>query len=213
MQASEIAHKKVSEHLKNVRFIGRIGGCYQLHDRTSKNGVKVFACSTQSVSPFQVVINAPVAGANLARVSINLDHLGVVTGKVTRRFTGGMTVNLLPERTDFELLASRITWVSKRALNIAEDHRSSKRIMPRNPRSRLIFGDATIMECFVIDMSETGVAVSADICPEVGTPLAVGSVVGVVVRHLKNGFAVNFVETLEREFIEPRLCNADGLIG
>lgn len=212
MQSAVAVHKKVPEHLKNVRFIGRIGGCYQLHDRKSKNGVKIFACSTQSVSPFQVVINAPVTGSSMARVSINLDHLGIITGEVTRRFSGGMTVNLIPEKTDIELLASRITWVSKRALKMAEDHRSSKRIMPKNPRSRLIFADGMVMECFVIDMSETGVAVSADICPELGTPLAIGTVVGRVVRHLKNGFAVNFVETLEQEFVELRLCNTEGLI-
>jgi hypothetical protein len=72
----------------------------------------------------------------------------------------------------------------------------------------LVFADGTHKSCFVIDMSATGAAVSADVQPEVGMPLAVGSCVGRVVRHLREGFAVKFVKlqntgNLERLVIRP----------
>jgi hypothetical protein len=56
--------------------------------------------------------------------------------------------------------------------------------------------------CFVIDMSPSGAAVSADVQPPVGTPLAVGACVGRVVRHLELGFAVQFVEQQPRDVLE-----------
>jgi hypothetical protein len=43
------------------------------------------------------------------------------------------------------------------------------------------------------------VAVSAEIQPPTGTPLAIGACVGRVVRHFPNGFAVKFVNEQSRD--------------
>ena len=88
------------------------------------------------------------------------------------------------------------------------DKRKHKRLVPNNPLSTLILADGSSQRCFVIDMSVSGAAVSAEILPEVGMPLAVGKIVGRVVRHINGGFAVKFVETqglnmLERMIIQP----------
>lgn len=58
---------------------------------------------------------------------------------------------------------------------------------------RLHFADGRVDACFVIDVSFGGVAVSAELQPPVGTPLAIGSCVGRVVRVFRTGFAVKFV--------------------
>jgi len=47
-------------------------------------------------------------------------------------------------------------------------------------------------------MSVAGAAVSAQVQPPVGMPLAVGACIGRVVRLLPNGFAVKFVEVQNR---------------
>jgi hypothetical protein len=57
-------------------------------------------------------------------------------------------------------------------------------------------------------MSASGVAVSAELQPAIGTPLAVGACIGRVVRLLPNGFAVEFLELqnpnhLDRLIIRP----------
>jgi hypothetical protein len=54
-------------------------------------------------------------------------------------------------------------------------------------------------------MSISGAAVSADISPAIGTPLAVGKIVGRVVRHFVGGFAVQFVELQDLETLEQRI--------
>jgi hypothetical protein len=58
--------------------------------------------------------------------------------------------------------------------------------------------DGTIQRCFIIDMSVSGVAVSAEVQPPIGMPLAIGACIGRVVRLLPNGFAVKFVELQKR---------------
>lgn len=55
-------------------------------------------------------------------------------------------------------------------------------------------------------MSISGAAVSADLQPEIGTPLAVGSCVGRVVRHRPDGFAVKFTELQNRSELEWRIA-------
>jgi hypothetical protein len=59
-------------------------------------------------------------------------------------------------------------------------------------------------------MSASGAAITARIVPPVGTPLAVDKIVGRVVRHLPNGFAIRFItpvdiNTLEALLIKPLL--------
>jgi hypothetical protein len=58
------------------------------------------------------------------------------------------------------------------------------------------------MNCFVVDLSVSAVALSAEIVPRIGTVLAVGRVVGRVVRHFEGGFSVKFVEVQSRDSVE-----------
>ena len=51
-------------------------------------------------------------------------------------------------------------------------------------------------------MSASGVAVSAEVQPPIGMPLAVGACVGRVVRLLPDGFAVKFIEEQKRNDLE-----------
>ena len=69
----------------------------------------------------------------------------------------------------------------------------------------MTLADGTTQPCLVIDMSPSGVAVSAQLQPQIGTPLAVGACIGRVVRLLPDGFAVKFVEPLNRHELERRL--------
>ena len=84
------------------------------------------------------------------------------------------------------------------------DQRADARFEPIKPYSRLILRDGTVMMCFVVDLSVSGAAVSAETVPEIGTVVAVGRVIGRVVRHFDGGFSVKFVELQSRESVEDR---------
>jgi hypothetical protein len=98
-----------------------------------------------------------------------------------------------------EKLASKLTWLEKKQKNpgVAEV-RKHPRIIPATPHSILTLADGTVHGCFVIDMSVSGAAVSAEVQPPIGMPLAVGACIGRVVRRLSHGFAVKFVELQRR---------------
>jgi hypothetical protein len=57
-------------------------------------------------------------------------------------------------------------------------------------------------------MSVSGVAVSAQLQPPIGMPLAVGACIGRVVRLLPDGFAVKFVEAQNRHDLDRLVARA-----
>jgi len=94
-----------------------------------------------------------------------------------------------------ENFANKLSWLEKKLKEPGiSDLRKDARIIPPSPYSSFTLGDGTIHECFVVDLSISGAAVSAQVQPQIGTPLAVGVCIGRVVRILPDGFAVKFVE-------------------
>ena len=89
------------------------------------------------------------------------------------------------------------------------DFRRHPRVVPKNPMATILLADGSLTSCLVIDFSDSGVAVSADLYPELGTPLAVGKMVGRVVRRFAEGFAVEFAEKASLADIERLLASTE----
>jgi hypothetical protein len=188
----------------------RLGGRYSLANRIdAKGNRRVFACRTSRVSPFQMMIAVPVAGKVGERVISYFGEFGQLDGWVTDTVAGGLLLDLAVTKAQREKLADTLTWLEKqqRSPNV-RDARAQARIVPHNPHSTLLFADGTRSGCFVIDMSVSGAAVSADMQPEVGTPLAVGAAVGRVVRHFREGFAIRFVNAQDEDRLEDLIIRA-----
>jgi hypothetical protein len=66
----------------------------------------------------------------------------------------------------------------------------------------MLFADGTIMNCLILDVSVSGAAISAETIPEIGTVLAIGTIVGRVIRHFKGGFGVRFIERQSDDRLE-----------
>lgn len=191
----------------DVRFIGAVLGRYRLASRRdlSADRVQVFACRLQSISPKMLVASAPVLGSIDEEVATHFDPFGAVRGNISRIVDGGFCVDIAGTDEDRDKLALKINWLKKRTFAGLGDKREHKRTMPRDPRSAVIFADGIVIPCLIIDQSASGVAVSADIDPEIGLPLAVGRVVGRVVRRLDVGFAVQFLAPQAPEMLEELL--------
>ena len=128
-----------------------------------------------------------------------------VGGRVERTFGFGFVVDLTMSDDERKKLAAKVRWAEKHRNYEVSEQRSHKRVTPRNPQSHLMFQDGSKMTCFVIDMSPSGAAVSADLAPEIGSVLALGTVVGRVVRTLEVGFAIQFTRPLDPDTLEDRL--------
>jgi len=193
----------------NIRFIGPVMGRYALESRMRLPGVQIFACRLQSISPRQVVAAAPVPGRIGERITVNFEPFGTVRGAIGRHIEDGFVMDVEGDDEERWRLAAKIEWYKKRTFAGVGDKRQHRRFMPRDPRSAIVLAGGQMLPCLVIDMSASGAAVSADHTPELGEPLAIGRVVGRVVRKLEVGFAVQFVTAQEQEIIEELLRAPD----
>jgi hypothetical protein len=177
-----------------------VGGNYTLanwYDRQGKP--RTFACRTSRVSPFRMLVDVPVLGKVGDPITSYFSDFGKLDGFISDTTTGAFLLELEMTRSMREKLADKLTWLEKKLKNPGiPDVRKDARIIPASPHSTLILGDGTTHGCFVIDMSVSGVAVSAQVQPPIGMPLAVGACIGRVVRLLPDGFAVKFVEQQKR---------------
>ena len=66
------------------------------------------------------------------------------------------------------------------------------REVPKDNTSHITLPDGRSYECQVLDISVSGAALTAPVCPDIHTYITLGKMQGKVVRHLDNGFAVEF---------------------
>ena len=200
----------VKEFLKQRAVSIAVGGQYTLANWFDSQGKpRTFACRTSRVSPFRMMVSVPVVGKVGDRIASYFGDFGNLDGHITDTAPGGFLLELAMNGTMREKFASKLTWLESRQKNPAiVDARQQARIIPASPHSTLTFADGTIRTCFVIDMSVSGAAVSAEVQPPIGMPLAVGACVGRVVRLLPDGFAVQFIEQQNRSDLERRVVRA-----
>lgn len=178
-----------------VNLLGR----YMLADR------REFPCQVADMSPGGMALVAPVKGALGERVVAYVDHLGRLEGVVTRFFENGfaMTISATPRKRD--KLAAQLTWLANRhILNMPEDRRHG-RFAPKKSIARLVMPNGLNLTCRIIDMSESGAGIATDQRPPIGTLLTIGKVTGRVVRHLEDGFAIEFTRLQHPDFVEDNL--------
>lgn len=208
-QSAELAPPGQRSHYTwhDVRFIGALAGRYALPERRRKPDDKlpVYACRLCSVSTRMMVAVAPVVPAEGERVCAHFDEFGMLQGHVTRTLPSGFVMQLSLTPAERDRLGPKIDWQRKHVHAQVPDKRDHKRIQPRDPRSLITLADGSTIKCFVIDMSSSGLAVSAPFYPDLGTPMAIGRVVGRVVRFLDCGFALQFLQPQPQEELEALL--------
>jgi hypothetical protein len=193
----------VSEFMQRRAVALRTGGRYSLANRRDMEGNRrEFACRTTRISPFQMLVAAPVLGPRGERVISFFHELGKLDGWITDVVEGGFLVDIAVNRKAREALASKLNWLEKKQRDVVVDLRKQQRLIPENPHTNLIFADGSTLSCFVIDVSPSGVAVSADVDPAMGTRLSVGRAVGHVIRRFNEGFAVQFDRVHELDYVE-----------
>jgi hypothetical protein len=197
----------VKEFLNQPAVNIAVAGHYTLAKRFDAQGKpRTFACRTSRISPFRMMVAVPVVGRIGDPITSFFGDFGKLDGHISGTVTGSFLLDLAMTASMREKFASQLTWLDQKQKDPSiRDGRNQPRIIPARPHSSLTFADGTIRSCFVIDMSLTGVAVSAEMQPQIGMPLAVGACVGRVVRHLPDGFAIKFVEPQSRDVLERRV--------
>ena len=190
--------------LTDVRYIGALPGCFALSGRRDPvdNEIPVFACRLSSITPFQAVLLSAEPVKAGETVAAHFSAFGLLKCKVARRSDGGFVMDIQMTDDERHKLAGKIDWQRRVRLEDLPDRREYRRIVPVHPSTTLTMEDGTQVPCFVVDISMSGVAVSAATLPPKGTQLKVGSLAGHVVRRLDIGFAVEFNEIQEFSDLE-----------
>ena len=178
-----------------VHLLGR----YMLPDR------REFPCQVINMSPGGLALLGPGIGNVGERVVAYLDHIGRVEGKIARIIDNGFAMTVGATERKRDKLAAQLTWLANRQiLNLPEDRRHD-RIVPRNPLAIMTLDDGLKVQCRIMDLSMSGAAISAAEKPQVGSRVTLGRVQSKVVRHLEEGFAIEFVHAQLPETLEDNV--------
>jgi hypothetical protein len=187
------------ERRRHQRVKVNLLGRYMLSDR------REFPCQVVNMSPGGMALIAPVTGVPGERVIAYVDHLGRLEGKIARLFQNGFAMTISATARKRDKLAAQLTWLANRhILGLPEDRRHG-RIVPRNPVGRLILPNGVNLTCRIIDVSESGAGIASDQRPPIGALITLGKVQGRVVRHLEEGFAVEFTRLQHPDFLEENV--------
>jgi hypothetical protein len=216
LKATWIAHGPIERQDSLRALTGRYNIANRKRLRT--NAREFFACRATNISPFAMKLTVPVIGYVGDSITAQFDELGEIKGTTTRISHRGLEFNIKATAEERAKLTTKIEWLKKNKQQAAAETREYRRLVPREPISTLIFADGSTPRCFVIDMSPVSAAVSASTVPAVGTPVAVGKIIGRVSRHLSDGFVIHFLQDqdldhLERLLIKPVLKRENHLRG
>lgn len=196
------ALKHAQERRRHQRVKVNLLGRYMLSDRQE------YPCQVVNMSPGGMALIAPTIGKVGERVIAYVDHLGRLEGQIARQLVNGfaMTISATPRKRD--KLAAQLTWLANRhILNLPEDRRHG-RFTPRNAGTTLILPNGASIGVRIIDvsLSGAGVAIPAHLRPEVGAVVTLGKVAGRVVRHLEDGFAIEFTRLQHPDSVEDAVA-------
>jgi hypothetical protein len=195
-QTAPLTLPHAKERRRHQRVRVNLLGRYMLADR------REFPCQVVNMSPGGMALIAPVSGNVDERVIAYVDHLGRLEGTIARHLSNGFAMTILATSRKRDKLAAQLTWLANRSiLNLPEDRRHG-RIVPRSPGARLIMPNGNNVGVRIIDISLSGAGIATQHRPEVGSLVTLGKIAGRVVRHLEEGFAMEFTRLQHPDSLE-----------
>ena len=184
------------ERRRHQRVRVNLLGRYMLADR------REYPCQVVNMSPGGIALIAPVAGSVGDRVIAYVDHLGRLEGKIARPLQNGFAMTILATPRKRDKLAAQLTWLANRhILNLPEDRRHG-RFVPTQVMARLIMPNQTNVGVRIVDLSLSGAGIATSNRPEMGSHVTLGRIPGRVIRHLEEGFAMEFTRLQHPDSIE-----------
>ncbi|HTJ57560.1 MAG TPA: PilZ domain-containing protein [Devosiaceae bacterium] len=189
-------------------LVANLKGRYLLEKWASPNGrrpAKAASLTTQRITSDTIVFLGLGGGEKGDAAAVNVEHFGLLRGRVGRKIGAVLMMDIDVSEGERRVLSARIDWLSRKKAYGITDHRSAARFKPRNPTSALLTEAGSRHDCYVLNVSKTGAAIASDLEPDLGTVLALGSIIGRVVRHVPGGFAMHFVAPQDLETLEVML--------
>lgn len=195
-QGTALRHKTVDERdRRHARVEVRLEGRGLLSDGTE------FRLHTTDVSAGGMCLVADVRPSTGEKVVVYLELIGGLEGEVARVTPDGFGMSFRASLRKREQIADQLTWLINRDSLGEDGQRRAERIKP-SQTDYLVRCDAGETEAKIIDLSRTGAALRSDVQPAMGVWLSVGRTRARVVRHLPDGFAVEFARVIPVELFD-----------
>lgn len=164
-----------------------------------------FDCMAVDMSPGDVVFSCDARPRAGERIIAYVDHVGRIEGTVSRLSENAFVIKINATDRKREKLAAQLTWIAnKHELGLPEDRRHD-RLAPRKTRTDITLEDGSKHVCRIIDLSLSGAAVDTESRLPLGTPILLGSMKGRVVRHFREGLAIEFFGLQSRDDLKEFL--------
>lgn len=201
----------VGHRPEDARLVADMSGRYFLKRWSNSNIKSAVYCRAQRISADTVTFVGLAGGDKGDHAHIAIEHFGRLSGRIQRAIGTVLMMKIeMPERDRLKLAAKIHYHQRKRVYGLGEPRRGA-RFKPANPNSMIVLESGMTVDCYVLDISVTGAAIASSCVPPVGTVLAIGRIVSKVVRHMDEGFAVQFVKPESAETLEARACCEDGI--
>src|ERR1700760_139167 len=130
-----------------------------------------------------MIVDVPVVGRIGDRITSYFSEFGEFHGNISDTMQRSILLELEMTPEKREWMADKLTWLEKKQKDpTVQDERKDARFIPQTSHTTLTLADGRVHTCIVIDVSATGVAVSSELQPPIGMPLALGSCIGRVGR-------------------------------
>src|SRR5450755_778646 len=189
-----------SENRRYQRVKVDLLGRYMLEDR------REFPCQVINMSPGGLALIAPACGRLGERVVAYVDHVGRLEGLIARIFPSGFSMTIAASQRKRDKLAAQLTWLANRHILDMPEDRRHQRMANRDQMVTLVLPDGAQEQCAIVDLSVSGVAVVSLNRPPMGATVRVGKAPGRVVRHLDNGFAVEFSRVQKPDLLKSAVA-------
>ncbi|MBZ5758063.1 MULTISPECIES: PilZ domain-containing protein [Rhizobium] len=164
-----------------------------------------FECMVVDMSPGDLYVTCEGRPRANERVIAYIDHLGRIEGLVISVDNRGFNMSINATDRKREKLAAQLTWLAnKHELGLPEDRRHD-RLTPKSATVELTLEDGSVYNCRLMDLSLSGAAVDVEARPALGMAVRLGNMRGRIVRHFREGVAIEFLSLQSRDTLREFL--------
>lgn len=162
-------------------------------------------CEVTAIDPDSALFLTTEVVAEASPVTAYIEDIGRLDGVVAEPAAMGFWVNFSFTENRQPRFIRHLRWLIRRERGLAAAERRHTRYEPRNKSARFSLPGGRELACEVIDISLSGAGVRSRVKPSIGSPVMLGRMKGRVVRHLENGFAIEFLTPLARSDLDSAL--------
>lgn len=168
-------------------------------------GGRELHCDVTAIDPDSALFLTPERPATGTPLVAYIDEVGRIDGAVAEAGDNGFWVTFSFAASRQARFARHLRWLIRRDRGLAAAERRHTRFEAGGKKINFSLPGGREQPCELIDISLSGAGLRSRIRPSVGSPVALGRMKARVVRHLEDGFAVEFLTPLARSDLDSAL--------